>query len=108
MSLSTASRGQRSYERSELEKAGRIPPSPHFRDSTRYYVSCYPLFMKGLKRKFSGWIDKIIIYHYMSAILIKFSEIETCILSAFCQNIFTGGNNDLQNSFNAGNLENKL
>lgn len=56
--------------------------------------------MKKLKRKLIGWIDKIIIYHYMSAILIKLSEIETWVLSSLCQVIFTGGNADLQNDFN--------
>jgi hypothetical protein len=56
--------------------------------------------MKRFQRNLLGWIDKIIIYHYMSAILIKFSEIETWALSPFCQDIFTGGNSSLQNDFN--------
>ncbi|XKT74756.1 MAG: hypothetical protein ACJKTH_01565 [Patescibacteria group bacterium UBA2163] len=58
--------------------------------------------MRNFLRRFIGWIDKIIIYHYLSSILVKLSEIEIWIFSPLCQDIFTGGSADMQDDFNRG------
>ncbi|HEC93831.1 MAG TPA: hypothetical protein ENI56_00425 [Candidatus Kaiserbacteria bacterium] len=56
--------------------------------------------LKTLQRKIIGVIDKILIYHYLSAILITFSEMETWVFCPLCQDIFTGGYINRQDEFN--------